>query len=285
MGRIHLLAPALLLALPNPAAAVIIDSGDGTGNTSAPSPDPGWSNVGLRGSWGAIYLGNGWVLTAGHVAAGTVELDGLSYPHLPSLVTQIENGDGSLADLRVFGLALPHPPLPDLPLASTSPALGEPAILIGPGVDRGAATSWQPNPPLPPIIEGYEWGGGSAMRWGTNEIAPTPAMPILDTMSIATEFDEGDTTHECQAAVGDSGGALFIENAGTWELAGVLFAIGGYINQPSNTALYGNPTYAADIAVYRDSILDIISVPEPGGGLLAGLALLRVLVFRSARRR
>ena len=115
MDRFAAYSFVFLLAGAHPAAAVIIDSGDGTGNTSAPSPDPGWSNVGLRGTWGAVYLGDGWVLTANHVGVGTVELDGTSYPHLPSLVTQIKNGDGSTADLLVFGLASPHPPLPAVP--------------------------------------------------------------------------------------------------------------------------------------------------------------------------
>jgi len=285
MDRFAAYSFVFLLAGAHPAAAVIIDSGDGTGNTSAPSPDPGWSNVGLRGTWGAVYLGDGWVLTANHVGAGTVELDGISYPHLPSLVTQIKNGDGSTADLLVFGLASPHPPLPDVTLALTSPALGEPAILIGPGVNRGAATSWQPNPPLPQTIDGYDWGAGSAMRWGTNEISSSVAMLVLDTMAISTEFDETASAHECQAANGDSGGALFVDNGGAWELAGILFAVGTYLNQPAATSLYGNPTYAADIATYRDAILDVTSVPEPSGGLLAGLALLSALNSRAARRR
>lgn len=39
----------MALALAASASAVIIDSGDGTGNTTAPVPDdPGWSNVGNR---------------------------------------------------------------------------------------------------------------------------------------------------------------------------------------------------------------------------------------------
>ena len=284
MSRVIVLAYMFLLATAAPSVAVLIDSGDGTGNTSAPTPDPGWDNVGHRASWGAIYLGDGWVITANHVAAGTVEFDGVSYPHLPSLVTRIRNDDGSPADLLVFGLALPHPPLPDLTLTSTSPGLGEDVILIGPGTNRGAFTSWQPNPPSPSTIEGYEWGAGSTMRWGTNEIAAEPATPVLGTMSISTEFDAGGTVHEAQAANGDSGGALFIDNGGNWELAGLLFAIGTFFNQPPSTSLYGNPTYAADIAYYRDAILDVISVPEPRGGLLAGLVLLRVLYGHSTRR-
>ena len=274
-----------LLGFAPAANSVIIDSGEGSGNTTAPTPDPGWSNVGLRGSWGAVYLGDGWVLTANHVPAGSVELDGVVYPNLPSLTTQIENPDSSGADLIVFGLAPPHPLLPDLPLASASPAVGEPAILIGPGRNRGAATAWQPDPPLPQTIGGYEWGTGHSMRWGTNVIVTRPATPVLGTTAISTEFDEAATPHECQAADGDSGGALFVENAGSWELAGVLFAIGQFGEQPPDSALYGNPTYAVDISFYRDSILDITSVPEPEEGLLAGLILLRVLASRPVRGR
>ena len=43
-----LLGMAVVLALSwgAPAGAVIIASGDGTGNTSAPLDDPGWAHVG-----------------------------------------------------------------------------------------------------------------------------------------------------------------------------------------------------------------------------------------------
>ncbi len=57
------MAVALALAWGGPAAAVIIASGNGTGNISAPPDDPGWDNVvNLTGLTG-VYLGNGWVLT------------------------------------------------------------------------------------------------------------------------------------------------------------------------------------------------------------------------------
>ena len=48
-----------------PVQAVIIEGGDGTGNTSVPADslgDPGWSNVG-HGNDSCVYLGNRWVLT------------------------------------------------------------------------------------------------------------------------------------------------------------------------------------------------------------------------------
>ena len=272
-----------LVSLTSAANAVLIDSGDGTGNTAAPFPDPGWNNVGERSLWSAVYLGDGWAVTAYHVGAGPVILDGVTYPHLPSLVTRIDNGDGTYADLLVFGLEPPHPPLPDLILANTAPVVGEAAILIGNGLDRGAATSWQPNPPFSPTLEGYEWGVTRTVRWGTNEITTAP-MPILDTVAIATDFDEGATPHESQAVNGDSGGALFLENAGSWELAGMLFVAVHYNGQPPFTSFHGNRTYAVDIAHYRDAILDVTSVPEPAGGILAALALLRMLARRASRR-
>ena len=56
----------LLAAATLPAQAVIIDSGDGTGNTSAPADDPGWANVGQNAGFSGVYLGDGWILTAQH---------------------------------------------------------------------------------------------------------------------------------------------------------------------------------------------------------------------------
>ena len=94
------------------------------------------------------------------------------------------------------------------------------------------------------------------MRWGTNVVTGTST--VLDTEAFYTSFTEtGGTTHEAQAANGDSGGAVFIKDGSLWELAGVMFAVGEYLGQPAETALYGNLTYAADLASYRDQIIEI----------------------------
>ena len=58
---------ALTLLLSAPADALILDSGDGQGNTTPPADDPGWAHVGRVTGPSGIYLGNGWVLTANHV--------------------------------------------------------------------------------------------------------------------------------------------------------------------------------------------------------------------------
>lgn len=278
------LAVALLLA---PAGrAVLIDSGDGTGNTTAPPDDPGWDHVGLRGPFTAVYLGDGWVLTANHVPVGNVWIDGISYDMIGSSAVQLDNGDGSFADLKVVGLA-GVPPLPLLPIRASPPSLGEPVVMIGNGRDRGpAAIPCDPNPfPPPQPLDGYDWLLTRTLRWGTNEVEDFLPFELAGTEVFITSFDEAATAHEAQAADGDSGGAVFIDNGSEWELAGVLIAVTYYPacqSLPLSRSLYTNETYAADLSFYRDQIEDIVALPEPDGatGLVCGIACLALLARR-----
>ena len=76
------------------------------------------------------------------------------------------------------------------------------------------------------------------MRWGTNKVAGTGEHP--DTLTFATNFTKivgaGSTANEAQGADGDSGGAVFIKNGTTWELAGVMIAIATFEGQPAGYA-------------------------------------------------
>ena len=82
------------LALATHASAVIIVSGDGSGNTTAPADDPGFANVGIRGSGSAVYLGDGWALTAAHVGAGWTWFNGIDYNAVPNSAVQLANPPG-----------------------------------------------------------------------------------------------------------------------------------------------------------------------------------------------
>jgi Trypsin len=279
-------AHATALALAVSASAVIIDSDTGTENTSAPVPaadDPGWINVGTIGGLTGVYLGGKFVLTANHVGSGNIVLDGLTYQYVPGTAVQLDNGDGTYADLRMFEI-YPEPPLPALAIASLPPIATTPVTMIGHGVNRGPATSWDPNGALPPPpIGGYAWGSGQSMRWGTNTVSGLLLVEIgnTQTWSIETTFDQDVSDNEAQAAVGDSGGATFARNGSQWELAGILFAIGSlYQDQPPGTALYGNFTFSADLSFYRDQILDVMAMPEADGGLAPGAALVAMLARR-----
>jgi hypothetical protein len=247
LRRTFLLALAMLASAP--ADALILDSGDGQGNTSAPADDPGWAHVGQVSGPTGVYLGNGWVLTAAHVPAGNFVFGVTIYPFVPGSAVQLLNPDSSLADLHVFRID-PSPSLPLLRIRSTTPSNNTDVTMISQGLSRGAATSWMGH-------NGYEWGASTGMRWGTNRVAGTDFIGTWTVFTNFTKISQGGTTHEAQGANGDSGGAVFIKNGSDWELAGVMLAVGVYGGQPDSTALYGNETHAADLSIYRDQLFAV----------------------------
>jgi len=265
MLALLLLLPALLLG--NVAAqAVIGASGDGTPNTTVPPDDPGWANLGTRGGLSASYLGNRWVLTAAHVGIGSVTFGGVLYDAIPGTTSSFETAPGQLADLIVFKLR-EDPGLPALAIGSAPPPIGAAVVMIGNGLNRGAATSSNG-------IDGWFWGAGAAMRWGTNLVGSAPADLTLGSKvsrAFWTEFTQAPppqvTAQEAQAAPGDSGGGLFVKNGSSWKLRGVLFAISVFDGQPASSAFYGNRTYAVDLSFYRSAILAVTTRPACNDGI------------------
>ena len=260
-----LLLSALLLGTV-PAQAVIVASGDGTQNTTAPLDDPGWANLGSRGGLSAIYLGNRWVLTAAHVGIGSVTFGGVLYDAIPGTTSSFTTAPGQIADLIVFKLR-GDPGLPALAIASVPPPIGTAVVMIGNGRNRGAATQWNG-------IDGWLWGAGYAKRWGTNLVGSAPANETIGSYvsrAFWTEFTQAPppqvTAHEAQAATGDSGGGLFAKNGGSWALGGVLIAIAPFNGQPASTALYGNLTFAVDLSFYRSAILAVTTRPACNDGI------------------
>jgi len=279
------------------ASAVIIDSGDGTGNTTAPADDPGWSNIGIKSGLGVVYLRNGWVITANHVGAGDILLDGGVYTFVPGTAVQLDDGAGTLADLVVFGIT-PLPTVADLPVRTNTSLPTVEVIMAGRGRDRGAATDsddlgvWTAPPSNPvPARTGYYWGPTTDLRWGTNNIEGHWILSPSDTISHYTYFDEAGpdyTTHESQATIGDSGGAVFAKEGLTWELSGIIWAIAPFNGQTPNTsALYGNATLIADLSAYSADInaITAVAVPEPSALLQlgAGAMLIRLMYWRRPR--
>ena len=278
-----LLLPLLLLAAP--AAAVLIDSGAGTGNTTAPASDPGWDNVGTRGNLSVVYLGNSYVITASHTGVGDVVFNGITHQAVPGTDVVLRNPDMSFADLRLFSIH-PIPLLPSLTISSVVPGIGDDIVLIGNGRDRGDVTSWDSNGPPPPgPIGGYEWLGSQTMRWGTNEVDSYSTISLLGltTKAIVAIFDAGALPHESIATTGDSGGALFHDTGSQWELGGIMFVISQFGGQPANASLYGNAVHSVDLAFYQDDILAVVALPESASGLWWGTAALLALARRRRR--
>ena len=91
-----ILGVALCVVPKTSALALLVESG--ASNTTAPSDDPGFIHVGKRAQFSAVYLGNGWVITANHVPVGPVEIDGTEVLQLSSqgLTVNVASIEGRL---------------------------------------------------------------------------------------------------------------------------------------------------------------------------------------------
>lgn len=260
---------AFAAVVAGPGHAVLISTGDGTGNTTAPPNDPGFTHVGVVNGLSGVYVGNGWVLTANHVGEHPILLDGAGYEPVPGSRVRFEDASQTPADLIAYKL-VETPPLPDLTIASSPRAVGEDVTLIGNGRNRGAATSWT-HPPSGILLDGWAWGSGREIRWGTNSIS------VIDdestgTRAFWTELDPPTRggppgEHESDVVSGDSGGAAFLGSGSSAELVGILFAHGSFEGQPANTSLRYNAGLIVDLYAYRADILAVIEQPTCDDGL------------------
>jgi hypothetical protein len=309
--RIKLVCLILALGLSH-AAAVVISGTNGSINTTGAGAGDGWNYVGTVGGASGIYLGqyggSYWVMTAAHVGPGNFTLNANTYSYVGGSVVPVLNPNNSPTDLIVFQISTQPPSLPNLVLADST-AFADDVVMIGNGRNRAASeTTWHVDTGTTPNVwsstttpesditrTGYEWAPGNTKRWGENTVSGTTTISYSvsgttrTVHSIVTDFDQ--LEGEGQAATGDSGGGIFhLNNNNTplvstddfWELSGMMVTIGTFSGQPADTAVYGNLTYAVDIAYYKNQILAV--VPEPGTLGLAGLAL-TVLTLASRRGR
>ncbi len=294
-----------LLSFSGTASALIIASGDGSGNTTAPVDDPGFANIGRRipgqGAGTFIYLGNKKVLTAAHIGIADVVFGGVTYSAVGGSSTQLQNPDTSLTDLVIFEIAT-DPGLPTLNISQSAPTNGSALVMVGAGLGRAttetyydvdmtnpASWAWNPGTAGSHNFSGFAYSGSTTVRWGSNALASNDfdfTLPNGPVQGMLTIFDEGGSPDEAQASTGDSGGAIFYKNTSTnqWELSGLMLATGSpgsWSNVPSQTAIYDQATLLADLSAYRGQI--VAAVPEPASLLMLALGLPALWVF--ARRR
>lgn len=300
----------LALLLASRAAAIVIHGGTGTENFSAPTGsgpagDPGFANVGDRGVYLGNYGGNHWVLTATHVGAGDIKFGATTYTFAAGSALTVLNNDSSPSDLLLFRITS-DPGLPTLNLLSgTAPPVSSIVRMVGDGRTEGTSTFtnwgvtlqggtnddiWTPGGGTDK--SGYTTVPGSGMRWGDSAVTGYAPYDVGTGSTAAFYMQFSSVTGNSMGQVGDSGGAAFYYNSGdsTWYLAGILGAVGLFHspatpdNQPANTAVFGNLTFAASIPAYHAFITS--AIPEPSAYAAAlGVFALAVAVWRRQQAR
>jgi hypothetical protein len=239
--------------LPLPGWSVLIDSGDGGGNTSAPPDDPGWARMARRAPcppWCGLtyfYLGQGWVLTAHHVGARDVHFEdtGRVCAKVPDSAREI-GGAGGGVDLMLFRIR-GGPDAPLFPIVRRPPPTGSEVLMIGRGRKRGSRLPGVPSP-------GWETSGPAQMRWGTNRVDSRGVSGATRLFWLRFDRPGGAlaTEHEAHATGGDSGGPVFVKTGGQWELAGIMV-------NASEPKYAEGLTGVVDLSHYRDEIMRIIA--------------------------
>ena len=81
------------------------------------------------------------------------------------------------------------------------------------------------------ITNGWQWGTTNyVQRWGENVVEETLTIAELPGEYLRMAFNRGSGSNECHLSVGDSSGALFIADGGTWKLAGIHSTVDGYFS-------------------------------------------------------
>jgi hypothetical protein len=216
----------------------------------------GWNYVGRVNTASGTYLGNGWVLTVGHVGMGNFQTsDGTIYNGVGSgiAVPNPANPTGPYVDLFLFQVS-PRPNLApitisaSLPVAFSSTQAGTPVVLVGLGG---------------PV--GWTWGYDTVTRINTPKPSNQYTQFVANDFYTDNSVTIGSTTVTNHSFLvdGDSGGGAFVYNTGSnrWELAGI-----NEVADANSTVFSGMVqlnTYAAEINAIVNPSTDSPAMPLP----------------------
>jgi hypothetical protein len=288
MRRFHWLLVAVFLLAPIDYAGAIVFFNQGNdANLTNPENGLPWDNVvQMRSDSGPIgtgvYLGNRYVLTAGHVGPLTsVKVGFVEYLLDSSPAVAI-----GTADMKLVRLAS-DPGLNGVRLNTNPSEDAGDSYLVGFGVARDSSSildsSW------------VKWGDSSTAikRWGTNLVdgAITEVQVGGYTSELLrTQFNSNAGVNEAALTIYDSGSALFRQIGGEWYLVG----LGAYV-QNSGYSLAStqfnsrdsDDSYFIRISSYSNAVDQIgavaVSKPSLSRYFVGGLLFLGLLALRKIR--
>jgi hypothetical protein len=285
MRRFHwLLGAVFLFAQVDFANAIVFFSQGNDANLTNPGNGLPWDNVvqmqsGTGPIGTGVYLGNRYVLTAGHVGPLTsVKVGFVDYLLDSSPAVAIGK-----ADMKLVRLAS-DPGLNGVRLNSNSLADGGEAYLVGYGVGRSSSSLLGSSP--------VTWGDSSTAikRWGTNFVDGAIAgVQVAGYTSdlLRTQFNSNSGANEAALTIYDSGSALFRQIGSEWFLVG----LGAYV-QNSGYSLAStqfnsrdsDDSYFIRISTFSNAVDQIgaVAVPEPSSShyFVGGLLFLGFLALR-----
>jgi len=267
-----------------PVHAIVFFSQGNDANLTSPGGGLPWDNVvQMQSSTGPIgtgvYLGNRYVLTAGHVGPlASVKVGYVDYFLDSSPAVAI-----GTADMKLVRLAS-DPGLNGVRLNSNPSADGGAAHLVGYGVGRASSSLLGSNP--------VTWGDSSSAikRWGTNLVdGAISGVQVGGYTSdlLRTQFNSNAGVNEAALTIYDSGSALFRQIGSEWYLVG----LGAYV-QNSGYSLAStqfnsrdsDDSYFIRISSYSSAVDQIgaVAVPEPSSShyFVGGLLFLGFLALR-----
>lgn len=277
---------ALMFFTPCAVRGVIFASTDNPAhNTAAPAGDlagSGWQFQGVWNGFPGTPVSPRHFITAKHLGGSVgqaFQFDGASYPTIA-----VTNNGTDLNVWEVTGIFPRYAPL----FSGTNPA-GQPVVIFGRGTRRGAEI--QVNDQL----KGWQWGAtDGVLRWGENAVAGKFGS------LLKFNFDRDAGPNEVHLSNGDSGGGIFVNDAGVWKLAAVCYAVEGPWKLTSTGAtfnatlldkggLYRGTTlnadneadspsafYATPIAPNHAWLLGVLNLPQPRPESPAGFRLVTV---------
>lgn len=234
----------VLLALAlggTPARAILfMNSGDTGHNTTAPTGQyagSGWQWQGYFGNFLATVISPHHIITAQHIGTGngTFVHDGLFTGGTTSVYninTAVNGGLGYWdipdSDLRIYEVDGTFSSW--APLADSSAAESGTFVMFGRGGVRGTGIysgaelrGWEPGP------------ADGVARWGTNTLENGFVTDGQGREFLWANFDGSSGAEEGFLSVGDSGGAMFVQDNGVWKLAGIHYGVDGYFDTNTTT--------------------------------------------------
>lgn len=193
-------------------AVTLLNTADPTANTNAPTgalAGSGWQYEGQFGPFLGTAISPHHFLTVKHigVASNVFVYEGINYT-----VTGYIDDPGS--ELRIFEVLETLPSY--APLYSRTDELNRGLVVIGRGTERGDPVYEQGR------LSGWSWGQTDMVqRWGENRVSDAYGYILF------AAFDQNGGLNEAHLSSGDSGGAVFINDAGIWKLAGISFSVDG----------------------------------------------------------